>query len=448
MAVSKELKPFLDVDAKGQYKKTRKNISKLLTYYGYEIKDIKSVFGTKTDIYTRYIDEDMVKRDKVTARVYFTEEEQEIIQGYEEDIDRVYTELTSTKTSKVTPTESNTKRTQVKVTKPTSTYDRKKVSKPISKPTVKDKGLSEEDITRPNLLNKLHKISEKDTTETRDKIKENRQEDQQPVRGDAPSNGKCSRCEGRGWVMEKQDDGVVRKVVCPECLGNPVKAESEEFDRYGKPLLEELIENKYYLNSRFDTHQLVEDNMDAYRMATRQFENYVEFLSGILTEVRNGDVPLKSYYLATPDGYGKKHFIYQVMKELVTYGHKPTQLLNGGLLLDLYNKREFKEINDLLDGDMIFVTISALSRTKGLGNIIKYIADIAERKGVPVIMLGRVSVEVFLRDKDYNLPSLLGRRTSNGDFGHFQCEGFFGKDFNALARLQQERMSGSLVSNN
>lgn len=447
MAVSKGLKPFLDVDAKGQYKKTRKNISKMLTYYGYEIKDIQNVFGAKNDIYSRYIDEDMEKRERVTARVYFTEEEQEIIQGYEEDIDRVYAELTSSGNT-VTPTVNDNKRKKVKVSKPESSNNRKKVSKPNAKTSMIGEGLREEEITSSNLLNKLQQISEKDTSETRDKIKENRQEVQRPVRGNAPTDGKCSHCEGRGWVMEKQDDGRVRKVVCPKCLGNPVKAESEDFDRYGKPLLEELIENRYYLNNRFDTHQLIEDNMDAYRVATRQFENYVEFISGVLTEVRNGEIPLKSYYLATPDGYGKKHFVYQVMKELVAYGNKPTQLLNGGLLLDLYNKREFKEINDLLEGDMIFVTISALSRTNGLGNVIKYIADVAERKGVPVIMIGRVSVEVFLRDKDYNLPSLLGRQTSNGDYGHFQCEGFFGKDFNALARLQQERMSGSLVSRN
>ena len=163
MAVSKELKPFLDVDAKGQYKKTRKNISKLLTYYGYEIKDIQNVFGAKADIYSRYIDKGMVKRERVTARVYFTEEEQEIIQGYEEDIDRVYEELTSTGNT-VTPTVNDNKRTQVKVSKPVSSNDRKKVSKPNDKTSMRDKGLREEEITSSNLLNKLQQISEKDTS--------------------------------------------------------------------------------------------------------------------------------------------------------------------------------------------------------------------------------------------------------------------------------------------
>ena len=439
MAISKELKPFLDEDAKGKIKKTRKNISKLLVYYGYEVKDVQEVFNVKSDVYSRYIDDKMVKREVATSRVYFTPEEQEIIEGYEEDIDRVYNKIT--KGSKKEDT-SSTKRKTVKVSKP---------SKPITKRATEKveapKGVSESSITNTNLLNKLNKISEKKTSETRDIIKENRSGDQRPVESDAPEQGKCSHCGGRGWVMEKQSDGVVRKVVCPKCLGNPVRTESVSFERYGKPLLEEIIENKHYLNTKFNTRMLLEDNTEAYQSAMRQFDNYVEFINNMLTEVRNGQIPLKSYYVATPDGYGKKHFVYQVMKELVAYGHKPTQLLNGGLLLDLYNKREFQQLNDLMDGDMIFVSISALSKTRGIGNIIKYIADEAERKGVPVVMIGRVSVEVFLRDKDYNLPSLLGRHTSNGDFGHFQCEGFFGKDFNVLARIQQERMSGSLISN-
>lgn len=440
MAVSKELKPYLDKDAKGQYKKTRKNISKLLTYYGYEISDIQEVFGTDSDYYSRYIDEKMLKREQATSRHYFTEEEQEIMSGYEKQVDKVYQEKTSPESK------SKATRKTVKVKKP---YDKKKVSKPLGKgeSATQSKGLTEEAIQSPTLLNKLRQISDTETTETREKIQQNREERQVPIHSENLTGGKCERCEGRGWVMEKQEDGRVRKVVCPECLGNPVRTESDEFKRYGKPLLEELIENKYYLNTTFSPRELMEDNMEAYHSATRQFGNYLEFLSGVLTEVRNGELPLKSYYIATPDGYGKKHFSYQLMKELVAYGYQPTQLLNGGLMLDLYNKREFKQLNELLEGDMIFLTISALSRTRGLGNLIKYIADEAERRGVPVIMLGRVSVEIFLRDKDYNLPSLLGRETSNGDYGHFQCEGFFGTDFHALSRLQQERMSGSLIGN-
>lgn len=442
VAISKELKPFLDVDAKGQYKKTRKNVSKLLAYYGYTVKDIQEVFGTTSDIYSRYIDDKMLKREQVTSRHFFTDEEKEFISEYEKDIDRVYATLTSG--SKDTGVKKATGKAKLK--KPSGKVN---LEKPVTTTRLNDlvEGSEESTVTSPKLLNKLHKITEKETSKTRQKVEENR-EKQTPVKSEAPSGGKCARCGGRGWTMEKQSDGVVRKTTCPDCLGQPVRTESADFDRFGKPLLEELIENKNYLKSKFSTRTLVEDNIDAYRVANRQFENYVEFLSGVLTEVSSGDVPLKSYYIATPDGYGKKNFIYQIMKEMVSYGYKPTHLLNGGLLLDLYNKREFKELNDLLDGDMIFVTISALSKTHGIGNIIKYIADVAERRGVPVIMVGRVSVEIFLKDKDFNLPTLLGRHTANGDYGHFQCEGFFGKDFIALAKLQQERMSGSLISNN
>ena len=112
MAISKELKPFLDEDAKGKIKKTRKNISKLLVYYGYEVKDVQEVFNVKSDVYSRYIDDKMVKREVATSRVYFTPEEQEIIEGYEEDIDRVYNKIT--KGSKKEDT-SSTKRKTVKV---------------------------------------------------------------------------------------------------------------------------------------------------------------------------------------------------------------------------------------------------------------------------------------------------------------------------------------------
>lgn len=449
MAVSKELRNYLDKDGKGQYKKTRKNVSKVLAYYGYRIEDIQKVFNTDKDYYSRYF-EDMVRRDKVTARVYFTEEEQDILEGYEDVIDKVYQESTGTvKKVKTEP------KKVVKAKKPVTVRQASKGLTPSKDSGLRSEdettGINERDIKSSSLLNKLHKISESDTesdteSDVRKSIKVNRQQEQRPVVNDTPSEGKCKRCGGRGWVMGKDSSGVVRKIVCPDCLGNPVRVEREEFTRYGKPLLEELIENKYYLNTTYKTRTLMEENMDAYHVATRQFDNYLEYISGLLTEIKNGELPVKSYYVATPDGYGKKHFVYQCMKELVSYGYKPTQLLNGGLLLDLYNKREFKELNELLDGDMIFVTISALSKTKGLGNIIKYVADVAERRGVPAVIIGRVSVEVFLRDKDYNLPSLLGRRTSNGDFGHFQCEGFFGKDFNVLSRLQQERMSGSLIS--
>ena len=440
MAVSKELRQYLDKDGKGQYKKTRKNISKVLAYYGYQIPDIQKVFGTDKDYYSRYFEDGMLKREKITSRAYFTDEEKEMLEGFEKAIDKVYRESVggNTKSNVV-------KKVQVKAKKPETIPT---ATVPSTKESVRDGsnlGVNEDDIKSSTLLNKLQQVTGV-ATPTRKHIEENREPVQRPVKKDTPTTGKCSHCIGRGWVMEKQGDGVVRKVVCPKCLGNPVKTESVEFQRYGKPLLEELIENRYYLDSTYSTRTLMEDNMSAYHIATRQFDNYLEFLNGMLTEVKGGDTPLKSYYIATPDGYGKKHFVYQLMKEMVAYGKKPTQLLNGGLLLDLYNKREFQQLNELMDGDMIFVTISALGRTKGIGNVIKYIADYAERKGLPVMMVGRVSVEVFLKSDDFNLPSLLGRRTTNGDFGHFQCEGFFGKDFNALARLQQERMSGSLVT--
>lgn len=434
MAVSKELRPYLDKDKKNQYKKTRKNIAKLLTYYGYSIADIKEIFGIGNDYFVGYLDSGLLRREVATDIVYFTDEEKDIVGELLPKVSEVYK-------SKTGDVPKKRERVPVKVKKP---YDSKKVSKPLADKLGEafEEDLTSDTIKNPNLLSKLDKLTK---TDTRDRVEKNREVIQKPVKSSKPTNGKCSLCENRGWIMEKQSDGRVKKVVCPQCLGNKVKVESVEFDRYGKPLLEELIGNKQYLSTSYNARTLMEDNMDAYRVSTRQFDNYLEFVNGLLTEVRSGDLPLKSYYLATPDGYGKKHLVYQCMKELVYYGHKPTQLLNGGLLLDLYNKREFKELNELLDGDMIFVTVSALSKTHGLGNVIKYIADLAERRGIPVLMIGRVSVEIFLRDKDYNVPSLLGRNTPNGDYGHFQCEGFFGKDFLALARLQQERMSGSLV---
>lgn len=432
MAVSKGLRKYLDKDSKGQYKKTRKNISKVLFFYGYDADDVQEIFDVKADYYTRFLDEEMETRELITSMSYFEDEEKDLVGEFKKKIEDVYKERTSKK-KKEKPSKSESKIRPVKRVK-------------IDEDEIQE-GISEEDIGSKSLLNRLRTLNESDgkeenTSRTRSKIEDNRK--QEPITAEAPEDGVCDRCEGLGWVMEKQEDGKVKRVKCPVCLGKKVHVNKEQFEIKGKPLLEELIQNKHYLEETFSLTKLIEDNEVAYQNTARQFDQYLEFLGDMLTDMKNGNLPVKSYYIATPDGYGKKHFIYQVMKEAVKFGYKPTQLLNGGLLHDLYRKENFEELNELLEGDIILVSITSLTRTRGLGNILTHIAETAENRGVPVIIIGRANVSVLLNDKDYNIPLLLSNYTSNGDYGHFQCEGFFGNDFNTLVGLQRERMSGAL----
>lgn len=436
MAVSKGLREFLDKDTKGQYKKTRKNISRVLFYYGYTADDIQEIFDVNADYYSRFLDDKMEKRDLITSISYFTEEEKDLVKEFESKVEEVYKNNTGSKKKGVTKSKETKKKSKVR---------------PVRRVKVNEEdiqeGISEEDIGSKSLLNRLRTISVKEedkesTSRTRSKIEDNRK--QEPIQSEAPEDGKCDRCEGLGWVMEKQEDGKVSRVKCPICLGKKVHVNKNEYEIKGKPLLEELIQNRHYLEETFSLQKLLEDNEVAYQNTTRQFDKYLEFLGDILTDVKTGNLPVKSYYIATPDGYGKKHFIYQVMKESVKFGYKPTQLLNGGLLHDLYRQGNFEELNELLEGDIIFVSITSLSRTRGLGNILTHIAETAENRGVPVIIIGRANVSLLLNDKDYNIPLLLSNYTRNGDYGHFQCEGFFGNDFNTLVGLQRERMSGAL----
>ena len=452
MAIRKGLRDYLDKEVNGSYKKTKKNIAKVLGYYGYTTKEIQEIFQNQTDFFGRYL-EGMELRDLITARRYFTEEEQDLVAEYADRIDAVYDKRIREENQGTSTTEPK----RVAIPKKVPSTTRKKVAKP-SRVVLEELDESEEDIyggaylnesdiQSNSLLAKLHKVAgDKHKTQTREEVEDNRNEEQKPIDKDLPSGGKCDMCDGRGWIMQKQPDGRLKKVVCPKCLGNPVQVESVEFTRLGVPYLEELIPNKVYFNSKFSVQTLLEDNEEAYRSATRQFDKYIGFMEGILSTLRSGELPTKSYYIGTPDGYGKKHFVYQCMKELVRFGYKPTQLLNGGALLDDFNKKEYTKLNELLEGDVIFISISGLGKTFGLGYLLKYVADVAERKGIPVIVLGQIGVDLLLKSKDKPLLTLFARYTDDGDLGHFQSEGFTGSDAYLLWELKKKRLSGSIIN--
>lgn len=202
----------------------------------------------------------------------------------------------------------------------------------------------------------------------------------------------CSVCGNTGNVFIKTDTKFVTKnIVCPKCKGSSTKRKERTVGHVGaeNKLLKELIPNHYFRNEIFNLMKLETEVPLAFDLKKEYaFKNYLKELETILNTFKVGLIPKNSYLLSAPDSFGKKHFIYSCIKECVLHGISCTPLYELSQIQGLLFEKKFLEVNDMLDKEVIFITVSGSGR-EIYPTAFKYLLDYCERYGKPLIMISR-----------------------------------------------------------
>lgn len=202
----------------------------------------------------------------------------------------------------------------------------------------------------------------------------------------------CSVCGNEGNVFIKTDTAFMTKnIVCPKCKGSSTKRKQRTVGLAGaeKKMLEALIPNHFFRNEVFNLMKLETEVPIAYDLKKEYaFKNYLKELEKILNTFKVGLIPKNSFLLSAPDSFGKKHFIYSCIKECVIHGITCTPLYELSQIQGLIFEKKFLEINEMLDKEVIFITVSGSGR-EIFPTAFKYLLDYCERLGKPLIMISR-----------------------------------------------------------
>lgn len=202
----------------------------------------------------------------------------------------------------------------------------------------------------------------------------------------------CSVCGNEGNVFIKTDTAFMTKnIVCPKCKGSSTKRKQRTVGLAGaeKKMLDALIPNHFFRNEPFNLMKLETEVPIAYDLKKEYaFKNYLKEIEKLLNTFKVGMIPKNSVLLSAPDSFGKKHFIYSCIKECVIHGITCTPLYELSQIQGLLFEKKFLEINDMLDKEVIFITVSGSGR-EIFPTAFKYLLDYCERLGKPLIMISR-----------------------------------------------------------
>lgn len=202
----------------------------------------------------------------------------------------------------------------------------------------------------------------------------------------------CSVCGNAGNVFIKTDVAFMTKnIVCPKCKGSATRRKQRTVGLAGaeKKMLETLIPNHFFRNESFNLMKLETEVPIAYDLKKEYaFKNYLKELEKLLNTFKVGMIPKNSVLLSAPDSFGKKHFIYSCIKECVVHGISCTPLYELSQIQGLLFEKKFLEVNDMLDKEVIFITVSGSGR-EIYPTAFKYLLDYCERLGKPLIMISR-----------------------------------------------------------
>lgn len=253
-------------------------------------------------------------------------------------------------------------------------------------------------------------------------------------------NNVCSVCENKGFIYLPNKDGSVgvKSHTCPKCKGNSVHnkvtTHTVEVD-YEK--LKEFIPNQRYRDIAFDLNILNRSVDIPQEMKDKVlYKDYENLLDRLLVDFKNGNLPTKSYMLSSPDGFGKKYFIYQCIKECLSYGLNPSKLLDIVEIQDMFNNYKFNELIALFDVDILFIDLSG--GTKYIfPDTFKYILNTCDRQGIPVFFVSRNEQASIIQQRFKNTSIdwydifKEDSQTFEYDFGHIVnigITGFFARD--------------------
>src|SRR5699024_7698323 len=122
---------------------------------------------------------------------------------------------------------------------------------------------------------------------------------------------------------------------------------TEEEKEIREDLLKLYIKNEYFRINDFDVKTLRKDPPLSRKDRDISVEVYITFLEDYLDRLKFGRRPDKSYFLSAPDGFGKKTFAYQVIKECLRHGMFPTDIISSHDIYSKLDKREYDELYKL-----------------------------------------------------------------------------------------------------
>lgn len=200
-------------------------------------------------------------------------------------------------------------------------------------------------------------------------------------------------------------------------------------------ILREYIDNDFFRLSELDTRQLSKELPISRRDRDVSVDVYLKFMEDYLNRIRLGRIPDKSYLVSAVDGFGKKVFVYQAIKDALRHGLRPSKLLDSHELYELLDSRKYTEFNEHFnDVDMAFITLGGAPSNTAI-IVMKTALEYCERKGVPLLIISRFEPEMFHKI-DIVTTTYIGVKASRkGDFGVMELAGFNG--FN-MSKIKDE----------
>lgn len=262
----------------------------------------------------------------------------------------------------------------------------------------------------------------------------------------------CSVCQNKGVVSLPKRDGTlgVQIVTCPKCKGESIhyKKTSQKIKLSEETLLE-FIPNYKYRSFDFDKDTLLKTiDLPEDIKSKHIVDTYANDLELRLLDFKNGKLPKRTEMITAPDGFGKKFFVYQAIKESLLYGYSPTPLISMLEISDKFVNYKHNELIELYDNDIIFIEIDS---TVIFPDVYKFILSNADKKGIPIIFISRFEQASIIQQKfkdNYNPDwyDIFRNQTFDYDFGYIVPNGIYGNVARDIYQYKRSSISDFLLN--
>lgn len=203
-------------------------------------------------------------------------------------------------------------------------------------------------------------------------------------------------------------------------------------------MLKPYIFSERFRIMEFDEKTLKKELPISRRNRDVSVDVYIDFMKDYLNRLKQGRKPNKSYILSAPDGFGKKIFAYQVIKEALAHKLEVTPILQSQDLYSLLDKHKYEEFYANFKGkDIAIITFGGAPTMKD-PIVVKTVLEHCERHDVAVLLLSRFEPEMFSRWDSFSKLYLGVNVSKKGDFGVAESKGFNKEQMQAF----REEISG------
>lgn len=262
----------------------------------------------------------------------------------------------------------------------------------------------------------------------------------------------CSVCSNKGTIYLPLKGSIgVKSYTCPKCKGYSKNKKSQKvIIDLDKDLLSEHITNIKYLNSTFNKDILLKETPIPEQIKLKiDLKGYAELLDAIIGDFKNGKLPKNSLLLSAPDNFGKKHFVYQAIKECIAYGYNPSTILNIGFLSDLYHQNQYDQLLNELDKDILFIDLNGVNSLSPA--LLVFILNHCDKNSIPSIFLSRKDTGAILsRYKQLNADwlDIFADYEMPYDYGHLKNIGIKGMAYKEIVKYKTAILADFFMTSN